>query len=66
MRMSENIKKIMADKGLSIYKVSKDSKVSVSYVWDIANGKSKNPSIEVLKKLSKGLGVRLEDLIKEE
>jgi XRE family transcriptional regulator of biofilm formation len=63
MALAENIKRIAEEKGLSIYRISKDGRISQSYMSDIVNGKCKNPSITIMAKLSKVLEVDIENLI---
>lgn len=63
MPLSENLKKIAKEKNISMYRIAKDGEISMSYVWDIFKGKQENPSLSILRKLSKVLGVSIEELI---
>lgn len=63
MSLSENLNKIAKEKNISMYRIAKDGELSMSYVWDICNGKRENPSLSVLRKLSKALEVNIEELI---
>lgn len=61
--IGDNIRRISKEKTLSVYRISKDSKVSQAYLSDIINNKRKNPSIEILRKIALVLKVTVEDLI---
>lgn len=63
--LGDNIKKIAESKNMTIYQVTKKSKVSVGYMYDIVNNKCKNPSIHIIKKISQALGVPISQLIEE-
>lgn len=64
MTLAEYVRKIMKEKGLSLYKIAKRSEgqISHSYIQDIVSGKTKRPSAEKLKGLAKGLGENYQDL----
>ncbi|WP_094603429.1 hypothetical protein SPSIL_014770 [Sporomusa silvacetica DSM 10669] len=57
-----DLKATMKDKNKSMYRLSKDSGVSYSHIWDIANGISV-PSIVIAQKLAAALGVTISELI---
>lgn len=63
MSLADNLNEIAAQKNISMYRVAKDGELSISYVWDIFKGNRENPSLNILKKLAKGLNVSVEDLI---
>lgn len=63
MSIGDNIRKIAEEKNLSIYQVMKKSKVSMAYVYDLANNKQNNPSIAIIKKIAHALEVSIEDLV---
>lgn len=63
MSLADNLNEIAAQKNISMYRVAKDGELSISYVWDIFKGNRENPSLNILKKLAKGLDVTVEDLI---
>lgn len=63
MSIGDNIKRIAKEKDMTIYQVMKKSKVSVAYMYDLANSKQNNPSIDILKKIARALNVSIEDLI---
>jgi transcriptional regulator with XRE-family HTH domain len=48
---------------MTIRELSKISQVSASYICDLENKKCKNPTTDILKKLSQGLNVTLADLL---
>lgn len=61
--MSNNIRKIIEDKGLKIAFVIDKTNISKSHFYDIMNGDA-NPSITNAIRISKVLGVTVEDLFK--
>lgn len=63
MSIGDNIRRIAEEKDMSIYQVMKKSKVSMAYIYDLANNKQNNPSIYILKKIAVALEVSIEDLI---
>jgi len=63
MTIGEKIKSIANEKDISIYRIAKDSGVSNSYLSELINNKRRNPSIEIIKKISKVLETPLEKLI---
>ncbi|CCJ32850.1 helix-turn-helix domain-containing protein [Caloramator australicus] len=64
MTVGDNIRRIAQEKNISFYRICKDSKVSNSYMSDLVNNKRKNPSIDILKRISNVLGVSIDELIK--
>jgi len=63
MVLSENIKEILNKKNMSMYKLAKESDVSISYIWEIVQGRKKNPSIATIKKIALVLGTTVDELI---
>ena len=63
--MYERILKLMEEKGLTAYRVAKDTGISQVSFSDWKSGRSK-PSIDTLLILSKYFGVKLEELVGEE
>ncbi len=63
--MYERILKLMEEKGLTAYRVAKDTGISQVSFSDWKSGRSK-PSIDTLLILSKYFGVTLEELVGEE
>jgi len=43
MPIGENLKKILLEKSISQYRLSKDSGISQSYLSELINGKYNNP-----------------------
>lgn len=64
MSLSENVRKIAKEKNISMYRIAKDGQLSMSYVWEITNGKKENPSINVLKKIATVLETTVDELIR--
>lgn len=62
--LSENIKRIAEEKGITMYRVAKDGELSQSYVCELFHGIRQNPSIDIIKKISKILGVSVDELIR--
>lgn len=62
--LDKNILKILKEKNITMYRMAKDSDLSISYVWEICKGKRKNPSIAVISKIARVLEVSVDELIK--
>jgi transcriptional regulator with XRE-family HTH domain len=63
-KISDNLKKLRAQKGYSLEKVARLADLSLNTVVKIENGINKNPTIETITKLAKALDVEIDDLIK--
>ncbi len=63
MNIRKNIHKNLMKKGITAYKLSKDTKISQGYIYDILNGKESNPSIRIMKKIADYLGVTIDELV---
>ena len=61
--LANNIARIAKEKNITMYRIAKDSNLSMSYVWEICKGKRENPSITVICKIAKALGTTVEELI---
>ena len=57
----ENIRKLRVDKGISILDLANEAEVSHSYIYYIET-KKKVPTLTVLNKIAKALGVKMKDL----
>ncbi|MEX1013814.1 MAG: helix-turn-helix transcriptional regulator [Candidatus Paceibacterota bacterium] len=65
MKISDNFKKIRAEKGYSLEKVARRADVSLNTVVKIEGGVNQNPTIDTLSKLAKALEVDVDDLIQK-
>ena len=63
MNISDNLKRIRAEKGYSLEKVARLSELSLNTVVKIENGANKNPTIDTLSKIATALEVGVDDLI---
>ena len=63
MTVGDKIKNVMDEKGITQYKLSKDFGIDQSSLSRLINGKIKNPSIDLLSRLSTGLRIDLQELI---
>ncbi|WP_415331033.1 helix-turn-helix domain-containing protein [Clostridium perfringens] len=61
--IAKNINEIAKEKNITMYRLAKESNLSISYVWEICKGKRENPSIAVICKIAKALGTTVEELI---
>ncbi|MCR1953147.1 helix-turn-helix domain-containing protein [Clostridium sp. DSM 100503] len=61
--LSENITRIAKEQNITMYRIAKESNLSISYVWEICKGKRKNPSIAVINKIAKTLNATVDELI---
>ena len=66
MTIGDNVRRIAEEKNMTIYQVMKKSNISAAYIYDLANNKQKNPSIDILKKIATALETSLEELTKDE
>jgi len=57
-----NIKKIRYEKGLTIYQIAKMVDLTPSYISNLENGRKKNPTKEVMDKISKALGKSVSEI----
>ena len=63
-KIGKNIKKLRTAKELSQDRLSKLADVSYNSIIKLETGGIQNPTIETLQKISKALGVSVDDLIK--
>lgn len=63
MSFGAELKKLRKEKGISIRKAGELSNISHAYISQIENGKRDIPKPELLKKLSKALGIEYLDLM---
>ena len=61
--LSRNITEIAKEKNITMYRIAKESNLSISYVWEICKGKRANPSIAVISKIAKVLDTTIDELI---
>lgn len=61
-KFGQRVRKFRKQKGLTQEKLAERTGIDYSYLNLIENGK-RNPSLKVMAKLSRILGVRLEDLL---
>ena len=59
------VKDILEEKKMSQYRLAKITNLSASYISEMISGKYKNPSMKVLKILSKALGTSVTKLMKD-
>lgn len=59
MLVTENIKRLMEERGVDAAKLARISGVNPTGVYDILSGKSRSPKVETIAKISRGLGVPL-------
>lgn len=57
LKFGEGIKKLRSEKGLTSSELAKRSGISQAYLSQLESGKNKNPTPDILNKLSKGLGL---------
>ncbi len=64
MEVGKNLLKILSSKGITQYRLSKLTGIPQSTLSDLVKGKIKNPSSDLLSKISDNLGLTIDDLIK--
>lgn len=65
MTAMEKIRKLRTAKGLTIYKLSKETGITQNHISDLECGR-RNPSLETLKRLIVPLGISLSELFSED
>ena len=61
--LSENVKRIRRQKGLSQDKLAKAAGITLTTVVKIESGANDNPTLKTLRSLAEALGVTVNDLI---
>lgn len=65
MGININLKRILKEKGITAYMMSRDLYMNESLIYQILRGEIENPRVLTLKKISDYLGVTVDELIKE-
>lgn len=65
MSLGAKLRELRVKKALSLQDLADAVGASKAHIWDLERNRSKNPSIDLLTKLSKALGVSVSDLIGE-
>jgi transcriptional regulator with XRE-family HTH domain len=63
-KISENIRKLRQEKGISQDRLSKDADLALNTIVKIETGENPNPTVETLEKIAKALGVTAGELFK--
>ncbi|MGM1047635.1 MAG: helix-turn-helix domain-containing protein [Bacillota bacterium] len=63
LAIEENIQKMIAEKGWTIYRLAKESNVAVSALYNMGK-KKQGPNAETLVKLADALGVTVDELVR--
>lgn len=66
MSLATNLKRHRVRKQLSLQKLAVLVGVSKAHIWDLETARAKNPSLEVLQRLSTVLGVPIASLVGED
>lgn len=64
MEIGKSIQYILEKKGIKAYKMAKEVGISQGNIYDILNGKNKNPGVYTVKKIADYLGVTVDEIIK--
>lgn len=59
----EKIKKIMREKNISATELAQKSKTGQATISEILSSKRKKPNIETVKKISRTLGVTIDEIV---
>ena len=62
-RLGQVLKALREDKGLSQVELANKAKAERTYIVKRESGDKKNPSLDILKKLAKALGVPVTELL---
>ena len=65
MTLGEKIRKLRAAKGWSSGELAQNSGVSRAYLWQLETDGKKSPSIQILERLAKALGVPLTEFLEK-
>lgn len=60
-----NVKEMLEARNMTQYRLAKISGISASYICELIKGKYQNPSMAILKALSRSLGVSVTKLMKD-
>lgn len=63
--LSKKIENRIKEKGLTVNSAAKKCGMSHATLWNIIN-KRRNPSLKIVKKISDGLNIPIEELVQEE
>ena len=66
MSFSSKLKELRLQKGLSLQDAANLIGISKTHFWDLETGKSKNPSYDLLEKISDNFGVSISSLVNED
>jgi transcriptional regulator with XRE-family HTH domain len=66
MALAAKLKELRLKKGLSLQELAEAVGASKAHIWDLEQGRAKNPTIEMLKALSSTLGTTIADLMGED
>jgi len=62
-RLKTVLKQLRKDRGWSQAKLAEEADVTNAYIAQLETGKKKNPSLDVLKRLARALGVPMGELL---
>ncbi|MEI6486987.1 MAG: helix-turn-helix transcriptional regulator [Sphingomonadales bacterium] len=65
MSLGAKLKALRLKKGLSLQDLADAVGASKAHIWDLETGRAKNPTVELLTKLSTVLGTSIADLVGE-
>jgi transcriptional regulator with XRE-family HTH domain len=66
MSFSSKLKELRLKKGLSLQDAADLIGISKTHFWDLETGKSKNPSYDLLEKISNNFGISISSLVNED
>lgn len=64
MNIGEKMQYFMKEKGIKAYKMAKEVGIGQGYIYDILNGKNKNPGVYTVKKIADYLCVSIDELLR--
>lgn len=66
MSFSSKLKELRLQRGLSLQEAADLIEISKTHFWDLETGKSKNPSYDLLEKISNKFGISISSLVNED
>ena len=66
MGFAKELSKLRSKKGVSLQKLADDVGVSKTHIWQLEKGVSKDPSLDIVKKIADYFNVSMESLLSED
>jgi transcriptional regulator with XRE-family HTH domain len=64
--LTKRIEHYLDERNITVYRLAKDSAMPISTLTSIMRGESKNPSFIIFYQLADGLGITVEEFLKDD